>query len=115
MTIPGKWNRHQYKSKQHYANVKKHERDGFTFDSKKELARYDDLVLLRRSGEVIQFLTHNPVFRLPGGGRYTADFLVFWADGSITAEDVKGNRTDRYKAMKRIVEAMYAPITIEEL
>ena len=90
-------------------------RDGIKFASKKEMHRYDELVILKRGGEVLTFLVQAPAFRLPGGVRYTADFLVFWADGRVTVEDVKGMRTESYKAKKRMVEAMYAPITIEEL
>ena len=42
------------------------------------------------------------------------DYAVFWADGTVTFEDVKGYRTDTYKAKKRAVEALY-PIEIREL
>lgn len=89
--------------------------DGITFDSKRELLRYQQLKLARLAGEVVQFLPQTPSFVLPGGARYTADFLVFWADGRVTVEDTKGMRTESYKAKKRLVESLYAPITITEL
>ncbi len=96
------------------------ERDGIKFDSKAEARRYDELVLARKNGTVVQFLVHAPRFLLPGGTSYTADFLVFWADtdgtgGSVTVEDVKGMRTPAYKRSKKQVEALYAPITITEV
>ena len=91
------------------------ERDGIKFDSKAEARRYDELVLARANGLVVQFLVHAPRFILPGGTSYTADFLVFWEDGSVTVEDVKGMRTAAYKRSKKQVEALYAPITITEI
>ena len=111
MTSPSKWQRHSYRK---FKNVPT-ERDGLRFDSKKEAKRYDALKALREEGEVVQFLTQAPAFRLPGGGRYVPDFLVFWTDGHVSIEDVKGMRTESYKAKKRIVESVYAPLTIEEL
>ncbi len=89
--------------------------DGITFHSKRELLRYQQLKLARLAGEVVQFLPQAPTFVLPGGVRYTADFLVFWADGHVTVEDTKGHRTESYKAKKRMVEALYPPITITEI
>lgn len=89
--------------------------DGITFDSKRELLRYQQLKHARLAGEVVQFLPQSPTFVLPGGVRYTADFLVFWADGRVTIEDTKGHRTESYKAKKRLVESIYAPITITEI
>ena len=91
------------------------ERDGIKFDSKAEARRYDELVLARKNGLVVQFLVHAPRFILPGGTSYTTDFLVFWEDGSVTVEDVKGMRTPAYKRSKKQVEALYAPITITEI
>lgn len=88
--------------------------DGITFDSKKEAQRYGTLKLLRDQGEVVQFLRQVP-FYLPGGVVYRCDFLVFWSDGSATFEDVKGMRTESYRAKKRMVEDLYAPVTITEV
>ena len=109
----GKWDRHAYKRPKY--NNKPTEVDGIKFDSIKEAHRYSELKLLREAGEVAQFITQCPRFRLPGGVSYTADFLVFWTDGHTTIEDTKGVRTESYKAKKKIVEDIYAPITIKEL
>lgn len=87
--------------------------DGILFASKKEANRYRELALFRRLGDVRFFLRQVP-FHLPGGVKYLLDFMVFWADGSITYEDVKGMRTEMYRLKKRQVEALY-PITITEL
>ena len=86
--------------------------DGILFASKRELARYDMLRGLRDTGQVRWFLRQVP-FHLPAS-KYVLDFLVFWADGRITCEDVKGHRTDVYRLKKRQVEALY-PITITEI
>ena len=88
--------------------------DGIVFDSKAEAARYGTLKLLRSQGEVVQFLRQTP-FHLPGGVLYRCDFLVFWSDGRVTIEDAKGMKTESYKAKKRMVEALYAPLTITEV
>jgi hypothetical protein len=92
--------------------AKKTRIDGITFDSQKEARRYSELRLLQKAGEVL-FFHRQPIFDLPGGTTYRADFLVFWADGHVTWEDVKGVRTPAYKRAKKQVEAVY-PVEILE-
>jgi hypothetical protein len=87
--------------------------DGFTFDSKKEAAYYSQLKLQQRTGEVVMFLRQVP-FHLPGGVKYIADFLVFYANGDVVVIDVKGVRTSEYRVKKKLVEHQY-PITISEV
>jgi len=88
------------------------ESHGIRFDSKRE-ARYYDVLLLRvRAGEVIQFLRQIP-FHLPGNVRYVCDFLEFHGDGTVHFVDVKGVETESFRAKKRMVEDLYAPIKIE--
>jgi len=94
-------------------NSKKIIIDGIRFDSRKEGNRYCDLKSLRRAGDVSHFLMQVP-FLLDGGVIYKLDFLVFWTDGRITYEDVKGFKTQVYKIKKKMVEARY-PIKIIEL
>jgi hypothetical protein len=60
------------------------------FDSKLEAARgtYLGYLLLAKD---IQKVVHHP-FTIDIGGRlYTPDYLVWWADGRITVEEVKGS------------------------
>ena len=97
----------------HKFNAKPTELDGIKFSSKKEAKRYQELKLLQSNGEVLFFLDQVP-FRLPGGIKYRCDFLVFWKDGTVTIEDVKGFVTDMYKTKKKMVEALY-PIKITEI
>jgi hypothetical protein len=103
----------QHNFKKNKYNAKKTERDGFRFDSQKEARRYDKLMLLKESGEVLFFLRQCP-FHLPGNVTYRVDFIVFWVDGHVSIEDVKGMRTPQYVLKKKMVESLY-PVTIEEL
>ena len=86
--------------------------DGILFDSKKEMQRYRDLVMLQKLGQVLFFLRQVP-FRLPGGVTYRVDFVIWWPDGRTTFEDVKGHKTEVYRLKKRLVEAHY-PVKIIE-
>ena len=85
--------------------------DGLRFDSALESRRYADLKLLQQAGEVCFFLRQTP-FDLPGGVKYRVDFTVFWADGRVTFEDVKGMRTPMFELKKKQVEALY-PVAID--
>lgn len=87
--------------------------DDIKFSSKKEAKRYNILKSLQNVGEVLFFLRQVP-FHLPGGVKYVCDFLIFWANGDVTIEDVKGFKTEIYKAKKKMVEALY-PIEILEV
>lgn len=87
------------------------EYDGLKFPSKKEGQRYQELKLMRDIGTVVMFL-RQPSFDIPGGVKYSADFLVFWADGNVSVEDVKGVQTKEFIRNKKIVEALY-PVKIE--
>ena len=98
--------KHKFKAKR--TNV-----DDIKFSSKKEANRYNTLKLLRKSGEILFFLRQVP-FHLPGGVKYVCDFLIFWVNGEVTIEDVKGFKTESYKAKKKMVEALY-PIEISEV
>lgn len=97
----------------HKFKAKPTETDGIRFSSKKEAKRYNNLKTLQNIGEVIFFLRQVP-FHLPGGVKYVCDFFIFWANGEVTIEDVKGFKTETYKAKKKMVEALY-PIEISEV
>ena len=106
--------RHPFKKRPKYGTSPKEQRtrDGFLFDSKREAHRYDNLKILQ--GVEVLFFLRQVTFHLPGNTRYVCDFQVFWADGTVTFEDVKGVRTEVYKLKKRQVEELY-PITITEI
>lgn len=96
----------------HKFSAIKAERDNIKFQSQKEARYYDQLKFRQKAGDVVFFLRQVP-FYLPGGVKYTCDFQVFTAAGDVQFIDVKGHRTESYKAKKRMVEALY-PIEIEE-
>ena len=96
--------RHKYKAVRTETN-------GIKFPSKKEARRYIELGLLQRAGDIVFFL-RQPLFDIGGGTTYKADFLIFWADGHVSVEDVKGMLTKEFVKAKKQVEALY-PIIIE--
>ena len=97
----------------HKFKAKPQELDGIKFASKKEAKRYRELKTLREIGEVLFFLRQVP-FHLEAGVKYVCDFLVFWTNGEVTIEDVKGIKTDMYILKKKMVEATY-PVIITEI
>ena len=98
--------------------------DGITFDSKAEAQRYGELKVLQTAGEV-QWFIRQPRFLLQEGfekdgitfGKieYIADFLICWADGSITVEDVKGMRTREYRMKRQMFEKRYPTLRLVEV
>jgi hypothetical protein len=95
----------------------KTEVDGIMFDSKREAARYMELVLLERAGEISR-LELQPKYDCVVNGKkictYKADFRYFNANGSVV-EDVKGMKTPVYRLKKKLVEALYPGVTIQEV
>jgi len=88
------------------------ESNGVKFPSKLEKRYYEKLKILQKTGELVMFL-RQPLFDLPGGVTYRADFMEFYPDGTVRVVDVKGMpQTEAFKAKKKIVESIY-PIEIE--
>ena len=89
--------------------------DGIQFDSIKESARYRELKLLERAGE-IQELELQPRFLLLEGFKkngktyrkidYIADFKYI-EKGQVIVEDVKGKETDVFKLKHKLFEYKY--------
>lgn len=90
------------------------EYDGIRFPSKKEGEYYLHLKNCQRHGDVLFFFHQVPVL-LPGNVKYKLDFLVFWADGTVRAIDVKGYKAKEYIIKKKLVESLYSPLKIEEV
>lgn len=91
--------------------------DGIKFDSKKEAARYCELRLLERTGEIRNLRLQIPYVLIPKSryGReikYIADFVYFEND-EIIIEDVKGVRTAVYRLKKRMMAEKYGIIIKE--
>lgn len=103
-----------------YGN-KKAQRGTITFDSQKEAARYDELMLLLKAGKIRCLklqpeFTLKEAFHMPDGERsgpirYRADFsyeklVQEGPDVKIirVVEDVKGYRTKEYEMKKKLME-----------
>ena len=80
-----------------------------TFDSKGELRRWHELLLLEKAGE-IRRLERQPEFAFNEGDKaifkYRADFAYFEGQTRII-EDFKGFKTREYKLKKKLVEARF--------
>ena len=97
-----------------FGNVKT-QVDGITFDSKLEAARWQELLLEQRAGEVSN-LRRQVSYPLVVNGtlvcRYVADF-VYTKAGEEIIEDSKGMATDAYRIKKKLMLACHG-ITIKE-
>lgn len=80
--------------------------DSIRFASKAEARYYQELKLLKLSGEVIGFLRQTPI-HFESGIKYVLDFLVFYADGRCEAVDVKGVETPEFKLKKKLLDDEY--------
>jgi hypothetical protein len=100
-----------------YRNVKVR-CDGYTFDSKAEHRRYEELALLERHGLIAQLGIH-PSFAIDVLGEricvYVADFSYIEVNGRpFVVEDVKGVRTPNYLLKKKLMLAVHG-IEITEI
>ena len=94
--------------------------NGERFDSKKELQRYQKLLLIQRAGGIrnlkrqVPFILQ-PTFKLNGKTflsiRYIADFVYEAPDknGNVkkVVEDVKGFKTDVYEIKRKMFARVY--------
>lgn len=87
--------------------------DGYKFGSKKEARHYQDLLLAKKSGELLFFFMQTPIHISPGVV-YRLDFLEFWRSGEVRFTDVKGMRLPMYRLKKKLVEDKY-PFKITEI
>lgn len=87
------------------------EHKGIQFDSRKEKARYQELLYMERAG-LISNLELQPRYDLVVNehklGFYRGDFrYVDVATGAVVLEDCKGVRTAVYMLKKKLVKALY--------
>jgi len=92
--------------------------DGESFDSKKEYARYQELKLLEKTGQISDLRRQVPFELIPHqvvdgkvierAVKYIADF-VYMEKGLIIVEDVKSDatRTDVYKIKKKLMLSVH--------
>lgn len=99
-------------------NSKKTELDGITFASRKEAARYAELKLLEKAGQISGLALQVPFELLPKtkderGVKYVADF-VYRQNGKTVAEDVKGCKTREYILKRKLFKLIYPEIEFRE-
>lgn len=97
-------------------NAKKVVIDNIKFDSKAEAAYYEQLKLLKMSGEVVSF-DLQPEFilqdsfvkngKLYRAIKYKADFLVRYSDGHEELIDIKGMLTKEFRIKQKLFELRY--------
>ena len=91
-----------------YRNVKTRI-DGRIFASKKEAARYCELRLLLKAGEIQDLVCQPPIVCLVNGAHvctYIADFRYYPAGSrNPVYEDSKGFRTPMYRLKSKLVRA----------
>ncbi len=102
-------------------NARRVELDGFTFDSKREAARYSELKLLMTSGEIAALEIH-PRFEIIVNGqkicRYIADFRYHDNEtGERITEDVKGYKKGSayalFRLKKKLMKAVHGIEVLE--
>lgn len=90
--------------------------DGIRFASKKEAARYGQLKLMEKAGEISELCTQTKYPLTVGGttvATYIADF-TYRKQGSTVVEDVKGVLTPVYRLKKKLMLAIWG-IKIQEV
>lgn len=86
--------------------------NGRTYASKFEASYAQQLHARKAAGEVIGWLEQVPL-HLPGGVRYTIDFLVFLADGTVQPVETKGAETEAWKVRHAVASEVYPWLPIE--
>lgn len=109
--------------KSKYRNIKT-TIDGITFDSRKESRYYQELLLLKKCGQVKDIELQPKFVLVPSykignkvirGISYIADFLVKYPNGNEEIIDVKGRKTEVYKIKKKLFEFLYKGRIIKEV
>lgn len=111
------------RNKYHVAPASARTMDGIRFDSKAEMRRYQELLLLQRSRQ-IRGLELQPEFVLVDpftsrgrkyrGIRYRWDFR-YLEDGCVVVEDVKGHATEAYKLKRQLFARQFPDIDFREI
>jgi hypothetical protein len=83
--------------------------DGIRFDSKKEAARWEQLLLLQKAGEIHDLerqVRYPLIVKGMKVAMYVADFRYI-EKGAVVVEDVKGMPTHVYKLKKLLMKALH--------
>lgn len=97
--------------------------NGEIFDSKKEAARWQELLLLQRAGKISHLNRQVTYELIPSqyidgkcverSVKYVADF-VYHQDGQLVVEDTKGMKTPEYVLKRKLMLSVYG-IRIKEV
>lgn len=102
----------------HKYKAQKTEIDGVTFASKAEAKRYFELKLLERAKEIFN-LELQPKYDLVVNGdlvcRFIPDFRYKTKEGRLVIEDAKGVRTPVYSIKKKLFQALFPGLSVEEI
>lgn len=122
--LQGKLGRKSGKMKYHSQKVEKY---GHNWDSKRELAEYEKLLVLQRQG-IIRSIELQPKFELQPGyirnGKkiqplhYIADFKVTMPDGAVRIIDVKSTITEKnpvYRIKRKLLLYRFPDIDFAEI
>jgi len=93
--------------------------DGIRFDSGKEAARANELLMLYRDGEIIALVFHKRIPIHPEGSKpiyIEPDFIYIDKNLNVVVEDTKApvTKTRAYRIKKKLFEAKYG-VKIEEI
>lgn len=94
-----------------YRNVKQTLPDGQIFDSKREAARYQELLLLQAAGEIVGEIERQVLIRLEVNGRlvckYKPDFRYTLKTGIKVIDETKGFHTPEFKIKWKLMQAIF--------
>lgn len=99
-------NNKQMTKLKHTYNINNMKAGKIKFTSNKEADHYINLCKRKLDKEVKYFLRFVP-FDLGKYGTYTCDFLVVWADDSVSFESVKSHTSDHSLTSKIMAEQLY--------
>lgn len=92
--------------------------DGIRFDSKREAARWQELKLLERAGEIKGLerqVEYELIPKQPGerAVKYIADFRYIDHDGKTVVEDTKGVKTPVYILKRKLMLQVHGIRVVE--
>ncbi len=97
------------KNKSKYGNTRVLFEDTW-FDSKKELARFLQLRMLEKVGEITGLIYHPDPYELNPGGTYSLKYepdFTYYRKGEFIVEDCKGYRTKIYLKKRGLMEKVH--------
>lgn len=96
----------------HKYNAKITKRDGYTFQSKREADRYDELKILEKTGAITDLKIH-PRYKITVAGMFICTAVLdfeYWdwdKRNGLVYEDVKGKDTDLSRLKRKLLKALY--------